>query len=486
MRATTALARSSLDESILIGLAGLLVVVGLTLGGDTQLAYLAVGVPLVVGLAWWRPAYGMALLIGTVLLSEEYEITTLAGRIEPFILPIFNSIESYTPLPLPLNAIELCVLLLGATWVAQGIAARQLQFRPIPCAAAWAGAAAAILLTFAAGVATGGDRSTAIVEIRALVYFFGLAWLVPQLVQQRRDFAVIAGVMIAALGAKALQGLYRYVVVLGMDLDLTETFLAHEDPVMFVPLLFLAIALWHHGGPRILRWSLAVAGPLMLAALVLTQRRVAYVTLGICAVYFALVLAGPARRAYLRLALPVVVIGALYVASFTGASGPLARPIERAWSLVDDANTSNRYRIVELQNLRHTIHVHPWGIGFGHPYEMLQPLPESPFELYEYIPHNEVLWVWVKAGTLGFILVMFYFARLVGESVWIYRRARDPLLRAVAVVVGLAIVNQLVASYFELQLTYARNMVYLGTLVGLLAPIRRWSGLAPDRIGWRL
>jgi O-antigen ligase len=224
----------------------------------------------------------------------------------------------------------------------------------------------------------------------------------------------------------------------------------------------------------------------MLAALVLTQRRVAYVTLAICAVYFALVLAGAARRAYLRLALPVVVIGALYVAAFTGSSGPLARPIERAWSLVDDANTSNLYRIVELQNLRHTIHTHPWGIGFGHPYEMLQPLPNIPFQHYEYVPHNEVLWIWVKAGTLGFILVMFYFARLVGESVWTYRRARDPLLRAVAVVVGLAIVNQLVASYFELQLTYARNMIYLGALVGLLGPIRQWSGLAPDKIGWRL
>jgi 4-amino-4-deoxy-L-arabinose transferase-like glycosyltransferase len=101
---------------------------------------------------------------------------------------------------------------------------------------------------------------------------------------------------------------------------------------------------------------------------------------------------------------------------------------------------------------------------------------------WNYIPHNEILWVWVKAGTAGFIVIMFFFARVIAESTWAYRRLQDPLLRAVAPVVGLAVANQLLVSYYELQLTYARNMIYLGTLVGLLATIERWGGLTGSGI----
>jgi O-antigen ligase len=131
--------------------------------------------------------------------------------------------------------------------------------------------------------------------------------------------------------------------------------------------------------------------------------------------------------------------------------------------------------VLELENLRYTIQRSPWGIGFGHPYEMFRPLPDLGFALQEYIPHNEVLWVWAKTGTLGFILVMYFFCRLVAEGVWMYRHVSDPFLRVLAAIVPLAIVNQLVASYFELQLTYSRNMIFLGTLIGLLGPIRAWG-----------
>jgi hypothetical protein len=95
------------------------------------------------------------------------------------------------------------------------------------------------------------------------------------------------------------------------------------------------------------------------------------------------------------------------------------------------------------------------------------------------------MWLWVKTGTVGFVLMLFFFARMVGEAVWSYRHLRDPLLCAVAVIIPIAIINQLVASSFELQLTFARNMIYLGTLIGLLGPIQRWGGLLPQKTGLR-
>jgi len=476
------------DEALLIGLTGLVLVTGLTLGGGTPLAYLVVALPVVLGVTWSRPVYGFAFLLGVVLLTEEFEIPTLAGGIDPWLLqtrPIFRNIEG-----LYANTVELWIVLVTAIWLAKGLLARRLRLAPVPCPTAWLGALLTIGAAFAFGMLSGGDFKPALWEVRALGYLLGLAWLVPQIVESRRDLVVILSVVSLALGAKALQGLYRYVVVLQMQLDLSETFMAHEDPVMFVPLFYLLIGLWHYRGEPWLRRILLATAPLMLVALVFTQRRVAYIGLGICAICFALELSAPARRAMLRLALPFVLLAAGYVVLFAGSSSPLGQPIARFLQLFEPDNTSNLYRLLELENLRYTIEAHPWGIGFGHPYEIIRSLPKLEFPLQDYIPHNEVMWVWVKTGTLGFIVVMYFFGRLVAEGAWTYRHVADPLLRVVAAVVPLAIVNQLVASSFEMQLTYTRNMMYLGTLIGLLAPIQRWSGLLAgprsSRHRWRL
>ncbi len=258
---------------------------------------------------------------------------------------------------------------------------------------------------------------------------------------------------------------------------------------MFVPIFFLLLGLWHYRAEPGLRRLLLAATPLMFVALVFTQRRVAYIGLALCAVWFAVEVSAPARRTLVRLGLPFGLVVVAYIAAFAGSSSPLAQPIARFLTLFDADNTSNLYRVLELENLRYTVQTHPWGIGFGHPYEIIRSLPKLEFPLQDYIPHNEVMWIWVKTGTLGFILVMFFFARLVAEGAWSYRHITDPLLRLVAAVIPLAIVNQLVASSFELQLTYARNMIYLGTLVGLLGPIRSWALPAEGRPGrwhWRL
>ena len=37
----------------------------------------------------------------------------------------------------------------------------------------------------------------------------------------------------------------------------------------------------------------------------------------------------------------------------------------------------------------------------------------SFFEFWEYIPHNYVLWIWLKLGFLGFAAMLFMFGRAV-------------------------------------------------------------------------
>jgi O-antigen ligase len=93
------------------------------------------------------------------------------------------------------------------------------------------------------------------------------------------------------------------------------------------------------------------------------------------------------------------------------------------------------------------------------------------FPLRDYIPHNQVLWLLVKMGAVGFCLFWFFLNSFACGSTLIVRSLRDPYLKAVGTVAIAAIVNQIVVSHYDLQLTYYRNMVFLGTLMGLIPAI---------------
>ena len=228
-------------------------------------ALLLLAVPITVGLSWWRPAYGLALMLGLVLLTEQYA-EILADGMEPLLmqlLPLYTNLEDYAPLRLVYaNLVELWLLALLAIWFVRGVARGDLAVRPVACPVAWALAAIAVGATFVGGVVTGGDFKIALWEVRALGYLFGFSWFVPQVLERRRDFSALLWVIVVALGIKAIQGLYRYFVVLRMRLGLEDTFMAHEDPVMFVPLLFLLVTLVHYRVAGRLTRALALATPL--------------------------------------------------------------------------------------------------------------------------------------------------------------------------------------------------------------------------------
>ena len=473
----TATASARIPEPVVVAGAGLVVASAIALDLGRPLPYWLLGLSALLVIACARPLYGFAALVGLVLVTEQYP-ESLGIGIEPWLpqhVPLYTNIKDLTPLSLMYaNALELWLVLLVVVWLVRGVAAGAIRIRPVLCPAAVSLAALTAIATFVAGVWTGGDFKIALWEVRAFGYLFGLIWFVPQIVERRRDVTVLLWVIVGALGIQACQGLYRYFVVLRMQMSLTGTFMAHEDPVMFVPLFFLLVLLlYYHVEPRLTR-LLAVAAPLMVAALALTQRRVAYVTLAVCAALFAVAVRPGVRRMYFAILAPVAVIGVLYVATFYGSSSPLGRPIERALLLFDSTNSSNTYRVVEEDNLKFTVGLYPWGTGFGQPFVMRQDLPVT-WGLYDYIPHNEILWMWVKSGTPGFIVLMFFFARVIAEGVWAHRTLPDRLFRILGAVVAIAVLNQMIAAYYELQLTYTRNMVYLGTLLGLLGRVIAWN-----------
>ncbi|MFT7463020.1 MAG: hypothetical protein ACI9EF_001362 [Pseudohongiellaceae bacterium] len=117
-------------------------------------------------------------------------------------------------------------------------------------------------------------------------------------------------------------------------------------------------------------------------------------------------------------------------------------------------------------------------MGFGKKYKIVVPLDAVDFPLWEYIQHNCILWMWCKMGFLGYWTFWIFLGLLIVQLTIDFRHKVHPLYRSVQVMTRVFIITQLIVANYDLQLTFYRNMMYLGGLFGLCVPIRILAGAA--------
>jgi hypothetical protein len=74
----------------------------------------------------------------------------------------------------------------------------------------------------------------------------------------------------------------------------------------------------------------------------------------------------------------------------------------------------------------------------------------------------------VKVGGIGFFLFWLFIDAFAWRGAAILGALDDPFLKTVCILVVVAVINQLVAAFFDLHLVRYRTMLYMGTLMGLL------------------
>jgi hypothetical protein len=198
---------------------------------------------------------------------------------------------------------------------------------------------------------------------------------------------------------------------------------------------------------------------------------------------FVVLLPGKDLWRFLRTLYPFLGVLVLYGIIFWNSESKWGMPVRLVKSGISTEQEtageryhSNLYREFEKYDLAVTIRKTPiTGIGFGKKYEQPIPLANIAFPLREYIPHNEILWLMTKMGGAGFFVFCLFLCAFVLNASSVFARLPDPYLKAVCALIIAAIVNQVVVSYYDLQLTYYRNMVYLGTLMGLLPTLRQYA-----------
>lgn len=439
----------------------------------TTLACLRIGVPglLLPPLAaaavamLRRPGVAMTALVALVVLLESRDTGLLPAQ-TLFYEPLKGGI---TPLEV---LFAFVVLAVGLDLLANDRAVR------LPRGLGFA--LALLVLAIAAGAVTGRAAGASPSEMvfagRQLPYLVLVPLLVVNLVHTRRDVVTVLAVG-AGLGIlKALLGLLTVASGRGTSVD-GATITYYEPAANFLMMLLvvgvLAMALQRLRPPL---W-LVVGALLMAASLALSFRRSFWIGVAL-AVLLVLVLGlSPLGRRLLVPAAVLVVVGFWAVGSvgFQAAQAPL---LDRAASLKPskiEANAEDRYRFDERANVLAELRRQPvTGLGLAVPWtSAARPLGVEHEGGRGYV-HSIALWYWLKLGVLGLAAYVALMLAACGLALRIWRRHRDPLMRAVGLgslgaLIGLAAIET-TGSFTGVDLRFTVGM---GVLLGLLAWLYR-------------
>ena len=333
-----------------------------------------------------------------------------------------------------------------------------------------------VLFGLVHGLGKGGNLNVALWEARAIFYLPAMLILVSNLFQQREHFTHLFWFAAVALFVEGWFGVRYYLVEIEMDLSRVESITEHSAAIHINTMFVMAAAVWLYRGCSA-RWRLVL--PLLLLPMVITyvatQRRAAFLTLGVALALMGIILLKENRRLFALILPPILLFVALYFAAFWNGSGALAKPVQSVKSVIaeDEANAddqaSNAYRKIENLNLEFTIRQEPLlGLGFGQKFYMLYPLPDiSFFEWWEYIPHNSIIWFWVKTGVGGFFTLVFLVALTIANGVRALWRLPGGNLSAVTLTAVLYIIMHYIYAYVDMSWD-PQSMIYVGTMMGVI------------------
>jgi len=295
---------------------------------------------------------------------------------------------------------------------------------------------------------------------------------------------ILLWVMILSITFKALQATIWFASLgfsFGVWPNVAETLTNHDDPLYFITLWFLLLSFTLFGYRGAQKKTLISVFLLLVLGFIAGQRRATYAAFGVMLVGYMVLLTKQDRKILVRALSVFLVVFVLYVGAFWnsgyGRMSMIALSVKAtitgAGGVRGDKDfESTMYREYENYNLATTYKLSPViGNGFGMPFLM-------PIRLWSigsfgaYIPHNQILWIIVKTGAVGGFMFWLFFNSIAFNGARIFRKLKDPYLKSLCAICIISILGQCVVSYVDMQLTWTRNMVHLGTLTGLIPVIQ--------------
>jgi hypothetical protein len=261
----------------------------------------------------------------------------------------------------------------------------------------------------------------------------------------------------------------------------------HDDSVLFVASIVVATS-WALERRRTSTWLAALLVSALVAyAMVLNNRRLAWIELVLAFGFgYLLMPARWRRRVNRRLAVMVPVI-LLYVAIGWNSEGAVFAPVRALSTAGSDADASSLARLEEMRNLIYTATVagNPLlGTGWGQKY--LKVTSEyanfdDSWTQYLYMPHNSLLGVAVYAGLVGIFgiwLVVPVAAFLAAHG---YREATRSVDRAAAMAALCILPAYGAQCYGDIGFQSQTGNLILSVALATAAKVSAWAAASRER-----
>ena len=440
-------------------------------------------------LLWHYPKFAAYAVIGAVCLVETLPLDwpdSFTDKIPFFwnlntVLQRYGHTESHAA---PLNVFEIFLLEAAAIALFRAVYTRTLKpqlgrlFWPIAAYMVFVGGG------WCYGMMTGGDFKISLQEVRSQFYFLVAYLMAVNFASNPRDVGRALWLMALPIGVKGVLYTVRrlhYITFSGMALP-DQGIGSHEEAFFFDSFIILLMALSLCDVDKVLRRVMWALLPFVVMGDLACNRRAA--TAAFVVVVPMLLMAGyqafPKRRRHILAAgLALTVIMSIYYPLFKDRYGMVAEPARAIRSQFDPDprdKSSNDYRIAEEADLYATIRSAPLGYGYGKP--MLHAVPiadiSALYPWWDIMTHNQILWVWMRVGTIGFIAFWLMIASIVicaGRTLRDVDASKES--KAVALS-GLLIVSALlIFGLLDLQLSNFRDMLFAGTWAGMMAALPR-------------
>lgn len=437
----------------------------------------------------YKPRYGIYLTLFFTLVGDSILIPTY-----PF-FKNFSSAESlfYIHDALIFSPLELFLVLALISWLGQAAMKRKLDFYSGPLFWPVMVFTAFVILGLAYGLARGGDTNIALWEVRPILYLPIMLVLVSNLLTKREDVSHLMWVIMIALFIEGLVGSWYYFFVLKRNLELVDRITEHSAAIHMNTFFVFVFAVWLYKASPTKRILMPFMIPPVLLTYLATQRRAGYITLLLALLLLAIILYVENRRAFLFIVPPVALAGLLYLGAYWNQGGAIAKPAQAVKSVIalDQANESDQrstfYRQIENYNSLVTIRSAPLtGVGFGNQFINAVPLPDiSFFEWWQYMTHNSIIYIWMKAGFGGFLALLVLVGLAIMTGMRVVLRMPHGGLRAAALLAVIYIAMHFLYAYVDLSWD-SQSMIYLGAMLGLInvlehlvakplpVPAKRW------------
>jgi hypothetical protein len=363
-----------------------------------------------------KPILGVYL---TVFFSVLGDTQTMLGY--PF-NSNFSSRESilYIHNSLTFSPVELFLALTAVSWFAHTAGARnwRLRGRPLLLPVVGLGLMVGVGLVYGVGL-RGGNLTVAIWELRPLLYLVVMYVLASNLFPRVEHYVYVAWAVVLAIAVQNIFAIHYYFTLSRAERATLEALTEHPSSLFYAWLFLLALAVCLlKSCSRVARFLIVLTVLPTAYLFVLSERRAAAVALAVGFIVFAFILFFRRRKAFFVLVPAVLLLSVAYTAAFWNSSegaGFGARAVKTVFapkSVSERDASSDVYRIIENYDLVYTIRVAPQtGVGFGRPFYQPAQLPNISFFVFsQYIPHNSILWIWLKMGYVGFVALLFLIA----------------------------------------------------------------------------